>query len=313
MSRGGGPTHRFLEALPPGSLGGDIRLTEQGETIAQKFGNFSTATYNLELLVAGVAETTIRHAQGSTALPALAPILEKVAKASQRAYRGLLDAEGFLRSTVRPRRSTPLRTAASDRGPHAGPGRRRSRICARFRGCSVGRSHASISGVVRGVGSALIALQEQHPDQFARLAPHLHSWAPLHYVLSNAATCAEAADIDIMRAYAGLVEDASLRSRIWEPIVAELRRTRLALERIYGGPLSERRPNIHGSLQRRWTALRVLHQQQIELLRDWRHLRSSGAADLAADRMPDLLLTVNAIGAGSAPRGDATVAAPASR
>ena len=101
-----------------------------------------------------------------------------------------------------------------------------------------------------------------------------------------------------MRDYAGLVEDASLRSRIWEPIVAELRRTRLMLERIYGGPLSERRPNIHGSLRRRGRRCGYCTSQQIALLRDWRHLRGSGAADLAADRLPHLLLTVNAIASG---------------
>ncbi len=60
VSRGAGPTHRFLDALPQGSLGGDIRLTEQGETIAQKFANLSTAAYNLELLMAGVTATTCR-------------------------------------------------------------------------------------------------------------------------------------------------------------------------------------------------------------------------------------------------------------
>jgi phosphoenolpyruvate carboxylase len=62
ISRGAGPTHRFLEALPAGSLGGDVRLTEQGETIAQKYGNRATATYNLELLLAGVAANTLARA-----------------------------------------------------------------------------------------------------------------------------------------------------------------------------------------------------------------------------------------------------------
>jgi phosphoenolpyruvate carboxylase len=52
VSRGAGPTHRFLEALPHGSLSGEMRLTEQGETFAQKYANLSTATYNLELLLA---------------------------------------------------------------------------------------------------------------------------------------------------------------------------------------------------------------------------------------------------------------------
>ena len=61
VSRGAGPTHRFLEALPHGSLSGHLRLTEQGETIAQKYANPATATYNLELLLAGVTATTALH------------------------------------------------------------------------------------------------------------------------------------------------------------------------------------------------------------------------------------------------------------
>ncbi len=61
VSRGAGPTHRFLEALPAGSLGGDLRVTEQGEAFAQKYANRVTATYNLELLLAGVTATTALH------------------------------------------------------------------------------------------------------------------------------------------------------------------------------------------------------------------------------------------------------------
>ena len=51
VSRGGGPTHRFLESLPYQSLQGDFRLTEQGETIAQKYANLITSTYHLELML----------------------------------------------------------------------------------------------------------------------------------------------------------------------------------------------------------------------------------------------------------------------
>ena len=50
------------------------------------------------------------------------------------------------------------------------------------------------------------------------------------------------------------------------------------LERIYGGTLAERRPNIHVSLQMRKEPLRVLHRQQISLLREWRPLRDQGDA-----------------------------------
>jgi phosphoenolpyruvate carboxylase len=59
MSRGGGPEHRFVKAIHPSALGGDLRLTEQGETIAQKYANRLTAVYNIELLLAGIARATM--------------------------------------------------------------------------------------------------------------------------------------------------------------------------------------------------------------------------------------------------------------
>jgi phosphoenolpyruvate carboxylase len=51
ISRGAGPTHRFIKALPDNTLQGDLRLTEQGETIAQKYAHQPTAIYNLELFL----------------------------------------------------------------------------------------------------------------------------------------------------------------------------------------------------------------------------------------------------------------------
>lgn len=61
ISRGAGPTHRFLDALPQGSVQADLRLTEQGETIPQKYSNLVSAVYNLELLQAGVAGVSLKQ------------------------------------------------------------------------------------------------------------------------------------------------------------------------------------------------------------------------------------------------------------
>ncbi len=60
IGRGAGPTHRFLAALPPRTLEGDLRLTEQGETISEKYANRITAAHHLELLLAGTLGTTLR-------------------------------------------------------------------------------------------------------------------------------------------------------------------------------------------------------------------------------------------------------------
>jgi phosphoenolpyruvate carboxylase len=149
-----------------------------------------------------------------------------------------------------------------------------------------------------GVGSALEALQAEHPGGFAQLSTYLYTWAPLHYALSNAATSLAAADVAIMREYAELVDDMAVRERIAADLCGELERTRRMLEIVYGGPLADRRPNIHESLRMRAAPLRVLHREQIALLRAWRSLRNASDHDGAAALLPQLLLTVNAIASG---------------
>lgn len=148
------------------------------------------------------------------------------------------------------------------------------------------------------MGSALAALYARYPEQFASVQHHLYLWAPLHDILSNAATSIAAADAEVMRDYATLVEDADLRERVFGKITAEFERTRQMLEQVYGGTLAERRPNIHGMLQLRREALRALHRQQIALLRRWREMRQRGDHEGAATLLPPLLLTVNAIAGG---------------
>jgi phosphoenolpyruvate carboxylase len=96
ISRGAGPTHRFLEALPHQTIRGDVRLTEQGETIAQKYGNRSMATYNLELLLAGVTGITLRQRNIREPVDDAGSLMGALSDSSREAYRGLLKMEGFV-------------------------------------------------------------------------------------------------------------------------------------------------------------------------------------------------------------------------
>ena len=101
-----------------------------------------------------------------------------------------------------------------------------------------------------------------------------------------------------MREYAELVEDVRVRERLLGIITTEFDLTRRMLERVYGGTLEERRPGVRDSLDVRAEPLRVLHREQIALLREWRRLRASGEHAGASELLNDLLLTVNAIAGG---------------
>ncbi len=301
ISRGAGPTHRFIKAIPPGALRGDLRLTEQGEVIGQKYANPTSATFHLELLVAGTARATLLESAPVKATPApqgLPEAMDNLARWSRQHYAALLGAEGFLDFFLG---ATPIDAIEENRIGSRPPRRTGRRSIADLRAIpwvfSWGQSRFFLSGWY-GVGYALEQLKQQSPQGFAALKEHLYTWAPLHYVLSNAATSVALTDPLVMRDYAGLVEDNALRERFMEPIEAELHRTRALLEQLYGGPLSERRPNIHSLIELRREPLRRLHAQQQGLLLRWRAARRDGDEKSAGQLLPQLLLTVNAIANG---------------
>jgi phosphoenolpyruvate carboxylase len=300
VSRGAGPTHRFIKAQPHGALDGDLRLTEQGETIAQKYGNRETAAYNLELLLAGTARRTLldRHVPG--AHHRLERTMDELAERARDVYAQLLGTAGFVDFF---RQATPI-----DAIEHSSIGSRPARrtgqhTLADLRAIpwvfSWGQSRFLLSGWY-GVGTALEALDAGAMNE---IAEHLIEWPPLHYMLSDAATSVAVADPEIMREYAALVEDDALRDRMLGSILPECERTRRMLERAYGGPLEERRPNIHAMVDLRRDGLRRLHRQQVGLLRRWRRARANGS-DEAAALQAHLLLTVNATPPDSVPPAD---------
>jgi phosphoenolpyruvate carboxylase len=104
------------------------------------------------------------------------------------------------------------------------------------------------------------------------------------------------ADPDLMRRYADLVENDDIRKQLLGQILEELDRTRNVLEIIYGGPLSERRPNVSQVINLRREPLMTLHNQQIDLLRRWRQLPPDGPQSDPA--LLELLLSINAIANG---------------
>ncbi|MGH7292897.1 MAG: phosphoenolpyruvate carboxylase, partial [Myxococcota bacterium] len=86
VGRGGGPSYDAILAQPPGAVKGSLRITEQGEVIAQKYANLISATYNLELLLAGVGAATLRHGHQPPQPHALEGLMDRCADTSRAAY-----------------------------------------------------------------------------------------------------------------------------------------------------------------------------------------------------------------------------------
>ena len=293
ISRGAGPTHRFLAALPQGSARGDLRVTEQGETISQKYGTISSSVYNLELLQAGVAAVSFKD------LPApidgkFSEVCGFLASASRDAYTGLISHPNFMAYFSE---ATPIDALETSRIGSRPSRRTGQRTLADLRAIpwvfSWNQSRHYLPGWF-GVGSALLRLQVEQPRLFQNLRANLKKSAFLYYVLTNVETNLASADREIIAIYAGLVGDARVRKEILNIILTEFDSTREMMSLVFGGALEKRRPRMLKTLALRDSGLRALHVHQTKLLAEWR------VAEPAAKKrlLPEVLLSINAIASG---------------
>jgi len=300
ISRGAGPTHWFMASLPHGAMSGGFRMTEQGETIAQKYANLANATYNLELLLAGAAVTTARHRFTAPVEDPCEKFMPQLASWSQEAYQKFLKADGFIEFF---RQATPIDALENSR-IGSRPARRTGK-----KGFSISDLRA-IPWVFSwtqarfylpgwfGVGSALEKLKETDPAGFEELKKALPASTFLSYVLTNVETNLASANLDLMRDYAGLVEDKELKKRFLGMAFEEFEKTRAMLAELFQGHMADRRPRMAKTLDIREAPLRVLHQQQIDLLRQWRNHLANDRRTAADALLPKLLLSINAIASG---------------
>lgn len=297
VSRGAGPTHRFLEALPSGTLLGDLRVTEQGEVIGQKYGTVATATYNLELLLAGTAWSSLSWRSGREDDPRLAEVFELLAAASLKSYRGLVQEAGFVEFF---RQATPIDAVE------------RSTIGSRPARRTGAASWADLRAIPwvfswsqarfflpawYGAGKALSEIEREHPKLFRVLQAKVKEWPFARYVFNNLESGLASADLEVSHWYADLVPDLELRNRILGLIETEFSLVKEGLKMLFPDSLAKRRPRFRFTVERRVQTLRALHAWQVKVLRDWRAQEERGSNE-AEPLLGELRQTIAAIAAG---------------
>lgn len=296
ISRGAGPTHRFLEALPYRTVRGDIRLTEQGETIAQKYANRITAAYNLEILLAGVAGITLQQEGQLEPEETSGGLVSHLSNTSRNAYRSLLEMPGFLEFF---RSATPI-DALELSSIGSRPSRRTgehsfSDLRAIPWVFSWTQSRFYLPGWY-GLGTALAEINET--PAWSRLLDAGRTSPFLRFVLTNAETNMQSAERSIMELYASLTPDQEAVKAVFRLILKEFDLTRKLLPEVLGGRSGDRRPRFTMTHQIRADALLALHVQQVALLRQWRLAREAQDQTASDLLFSDLLVCINAIASG---------------
>ncbi len=295
ISRGAGPTHWFLKTLPHSALDGDVRQTEQGETIAQKYANKMNAAYNIELLTAGtVANSLLHQHQEQNGYP-LAQAFEFIAQESERRYKALTHHEHFIDFF---RQATPIDAIEMSKIGSRPSRRSGKRTLDDLRAIpwvfSWSQSRYNITGWF-GVGTALKALRDQRPEDFELFRQASRGDALVRYVLTNVDTSLAATNEQVMRQYALLVEDHQVRAQVLGMMLEELGLAREMLSELLGRGIHERREQHYYSNIVREEALAELHKLQVNLLHRWRTLKDEQRLEEAEAVLLELLKSINAI------------------
>jgi len=302
VGRGGGPSYEAILAQPPGTVRGQIRLTEQGEIIASKYAHPEIGARNLETLVAATLEATLLHTTRNAPrefLDAAAALSE----ASFAAYRKLVyDTSEFADYFFS---ATPIREIAElnigSRPASRKPGHAIEDLRAIPWGFSWGQCRVALPGWC-GFGSGIEAFLGTASTTRAtrlKLLQRMHAqWPFLRALLSNLDMVLAKTDLRIAARYVELVEDTRQGKRIFAAIRAEWERTRQALALITGEQQTlQSNPALARSIAHRFPYLDPLNHLQVELMRRHRRRRPSEAA--AEDRLKrGILLSINGIAAG---------------
>jgi len=305
VGRGGGPTYEAILAQPPGTVNGQIRLTEQGEIISSKFSNPEIGRRNLELLVAATLEAGLMpHGVDADQVAQLKRFEAVMAELSQRAYKAyrnlVYETPGFTDYFFA---ATPIAEIAELNLGSRPASRKSTRRIEDLRaipwGFSWGQCRLLLPGWF-GFGAAVSGwvADGERDERVATLQEMAKAWPFFRTLLSNMDMVLAKTDLAIASRYAELVPDVALRERIFARISAEYNETLRWLEVVTGN--EERlasNPLLARSIANRFAYLDPLNHLQVELIQ--RHRALAGDPEKVDERVHrGIHLSINGVAAG---------------
>jgi phosphoenolpyruvate carboxylase len=296
VGRGGGPAYEAILAQPSGAVGGQIRVTEQGEIISSKYANPEVGRRNLETFVAATLEASLLMPEEHAPQPEYLSTMEELSGFAFKAYRALVydtpEFESyFWGSTV----ITEIATLNIGSRPAS---RTKTRKIQHLRAIPWVFSWAQCRLMLPGwfgFGSAFKAWMAEHQGAGVALLQDMYrEWGFFRMLLSNMEMVLAKSNIGIASRYAELAPDKAVRDKIFEAIRAEWADSITALLAITKQTeLLQDNPSLDRSLRMRVPYLDPLNHVQVELLKLHRAADNEDESILRA-----VQITINGISAG---------------
>ncbi|WP_110513392.1 phosphoenolpyruvate carboxylase [Herpetosiphon llansteffanensis] len=296
VGRGGGPANRAILGQPPGTVGGRIKITEQGEVISDRYAEPETAYRHQEQIINAVLRSSLGVSIAHIS-PEWQAAMSSLAQVSRKVYRGLVyDHPHFLEYF---RNATPITEISRLNIGSRPASRKASDRIEDLRAIpwvfSWMQSRHTLPGWY-GLGSALEHLIQADGNGLITLQGMYNDWPFFRTMLDNAQMILSKADMDIAAQYALLVPDQALANEIFGLIKAEYELTvKWICEVAQINELLDTNPILQHSIKQRNPYVDPLSFVQIELLR---RLRTDPDGLEHGDLEDAILLSINGIAAG---------------
>jgi phosphoenolpyruvate carboxylase len=297
LGRGGGPAARGIMSLPRMALAGSLRLTEQGEVLAERYDDPPIAYRHLEQVTS--ATLVASNVSRSVEKPEWNELMEALSKRSFEVYKALIEEENFIPFFEQSTPIEEIETLPIASRPSRRTGKRTLADLRAIPWVFSWTQNRCLLPAWYGLGTALTEVKYKTRATWLLICEMYRQWPFFEATIDNAALALAKADMYIGQRYSDLCQSDASRERIWMLIASERDRSRQAILEVVGeSQLLSRTPWFQQSIEVRNPYIDPLNLIQIELLARKRQLPPDAKAEEHKSLRDLLRLTVQGIASG---------------